>query len=40
MQWGDMSFKTDKVSEFIAYKKGVNFKYGIPKINELRRDGE
>lgn len=38
MQWGDMSFKTDKVSEYVAYKKGFSFKNGIPKINQLRRN--
>lgn len=38
MQWGDMSFKTDKVSEYVAYKKGLSFKNGIPKINQLRRN--
>lgn len=39
MQWGDMSFKTDKVGEYIAYRKGLSFKNGIPKINQLRRNG-
>lgn len=39
MQWGDMSFKTDKVAEYISYRKGITFKNGIPTMNELRRNG-
>lgn len=39
LQWGDMSFKNDKVSEYIAYRKGLSFKSGIPNINQLRRNG-
>lgn len=38
LQWGDMSFKNDKVSEYIAYKRGLSFKYGIPTINQIRRN--
>jgi hypothetical protein len=33
-----MSFSNDKVSEYLAYKKTVNFKFGIPKISQLRRN--
>ncbi len=32
MQWGDMSFKNDKVSQYLAPNKGISFKYGIPKL--------
>jgi legumain len=39
LQWGDMSYATDKVSEFLAYKKSSNFKFGIPRLNQLRRNG-
>lgn len=40
LQWGDMSFKTDKVGEFLATKKGgVSFKYGVPRITQLTREG-
>lgn len=39
MQWGDMSFKTDKVGEYISYRKGLSFKNGIPRINQLRKNG-
>lgn len=38
LQWGDMSFSNDKVSEYLAYKKTFNFKFGIPKISQLRRN--
>jgi legumain len=37
LQWGDMSFKNDKVSEFLAPKKGVSFKFGIPSLSQLRK---
>jgi len=39
LQWGDMSFKNDKVAEYIAYRKGLSFKNGIPKISQLRKNG-
>ncbi len=39
MQWGDMSFKNDRVSEYIANKKGLSFKNGIPNLSQLRRNG-
>ncbi len=38
MQWGDMSFKGEPVSNFIAEKKSIGFKNGIPKINQLTRE--
>jgi legumain len=37
LQWGDLSFSADKVSEYLAYKKSTNFKFGIPKLSQLRR---
>lgn len=39
MQWGDMSFKSDKVSEFLAQKKSFEFKNGVPKLSKLRKNG-
>lgn len=39
MQWGDLSYNTDKVSDFLAGPKGFAFKFGIPKLSQLRRNG-
>lgn len=39
MQWGDMSFKGDKVSEFLAQKKSFDFKHGVRKLSQLRKNG-
>lgn len=39
MQWGDMSFKGDKVSEFLAQKKSLEFRNGFPRLSQLRKNG-
>lgn len=39
MQWGDLSYTSDKVSDFLAAKNGFTFKFGIPKLSQLRRNG-
>ena len=39
MQWGDLTYNTDKVSNFLAGTKGFAFKFGIPKLSQLRRNG-
>jgi hypothetical protein len=40
MQWGDLTYNSDKVGEFLAPpKSGFSFKFGIPKLNQLRRNG-
>ncbi len=37
LQWGDQSFATDKVSEYFSYRKTLKFRFGIPKLSQLRR---
>lgn len=32
-----MTFSTDKVSEYLAYKKSFGFKFGLPRLSQLRR---
>lgn len=39
MQWGDLTYQTDKVSEFLSAKDRLIFKNGIPKLSQLRRNG-
>lgn len=37
LQWGDMTFSSDKVSEYLSYRKTSEFKFGIPSLSQLRR---
>ena len=39
MQWGDLTYQTDKVSEFLSAKDRLIFKNGVPKLSQLRRNG-
>lgn len=39
MQWGDLTYQTDKTSEFLSDKDRLIFKNGIPKLTQLRRNG-
>jgi len=38
LQWGDLTFSNDTVSEYLAYKRTLNFKFGIPRLSQLRRN--
>lgn len=39
MQWGDLTYQTDKVSEFLSGKDRFIFRNGIPRLSELKRNG-
>jgi hypothetical protein len=38
MQWGDLTYQSDKVSEFLSAKDRLIFKNGIPKLTQLKRN--
>ena len=39
MQWGDLSYNSDRVSDFLTANKEFTFKFGVPKLSQLRRYG-
>ena len=39
MQWGDLSYTSDQVSEFLSNKNSFAFKNRIPSLTQLRRNG-
>jgi hypothetical protein len=39
MQWGDLSYTSDKVSEFLSNKNSLAFRNRIPILSQLRKNG-